>query len=159
MIEQRTRLKVIELRAQGISYDKIASRVGIAKQTVFNVCKSAPDEIAAIKSIEVQNSLSHVKEIQKKRNQGLLMLEDFARKTLESSIKEWRKDRFYSKSSMSRDIQDNIKMYLKILKEMGANTAANELICAVRQEEIIEKKTDEAISTQEAILLSEESTE
>lgn len=47
-------LKVIELRAKGISYSKIAQEVGVAKQTAIDYCKAREEEIATLHATELE---------------------------------------------------------------------------------------------------------
>ncbi len=46
--------KFIELRAQGYSFDKIARKIGKAKQTLIDWSKELEEEIANLKAIELE---------------------------------------------------------------------------------------------------------
>ena len=53
MIEHETKLRIVELRAKGTSIQKIASTLGIAKQTVVDVCKELKEEVALHKALRL----------------------------------------------------------------------------------------------------------
>ena len=53
MIAHETKLRIVELRAKGTSIQKIASELGIAKQTVVDVCKELKEEIALHKALRL----------------------------------------------------------------------------------------------------------
>ena len=53
MIEHETKLRIVELRAKGTSIQKIASELGIAKQTVVDVCKELKEEVALHKALRL----------------------------------------------------------------------------------------------------------
>lgn len=53
MIEINSRLKIVELRAQGYSLKKIADKLGIAKQTVVDTVKEMKEEVASLQAIQL----------------------------------------------------------------------------------------------------------
>ena len=53
MITEEQRTKIIELRSQRRSIARIAKDVGVAKQTVVDVCKEMKEEIAALNAIRL----------------------------------------------------------------------------------------------------------
>jgi len=53
MIAHEVKLKIVELRAKGTSIQKIASELGIAKQTVVDVCKELKEEVALHKALRL----------------------------------------------------------------------------------------------------------
>lgn len=53
MIAHETKLRIVELRAKGTSIQKIASELGIAKQTVVDVCKELKEEVALHKALRL----------------------------------------------------------------------------------------------------------
>ncbi len=53
MIAQETKLKIVDLRAEGKSIQKIASELGIAKQTVVDVTKELREEVASLKALRL----------------------------------------------------------------------------------------------------------
>lgn len=53
MIDAETKLKIVELRSKDTSIQKIASQLGVAKQTVVDVCKDMKDEIATLRAIQL----------------------------------------------------------------------------------------------------------
>ncbi len=75
MIEHETKLRIVELRAKGTSIQKIASTLGIAKQTVVDVTKELREEIASAKALrldELYESESLSVEARVKRLSSLL---------------------------------------------------------------------------------------
>jgi len=55
MKDQKTKMRYIELRAQGMSYDKIARELEVSKQTLINWSKEFAIEIANLKAIELES--------------------------------------------------------------------------------------------------------
>lgn len=53
--------KIIELRAQGYSYARIASTMGIGKQTAVDVCKENEEKVAALKALEFEELYEKLK--------------------------------------------------------------------------------------------------
>ena len=54
MADSKTREKFIELRAKGLSFDKIAKDLGKAKQTLIDWSKDYQEEIANLKALELE---------------------------------------------------------------------------------------------------------
>lgn len=54
MVDTEKKLQIVELRAAGKSIAKIAETVGVAKQTVVDVCKDMREEIAALHAIQLE---------------------------------------------------------------------------------------------------------
>ena len=55
MKDQKTKMQFIDLRAQGMSYDKIARELEVSKQTLINWSKEYEIEIANLKAIEMES--------------------------------------------------------------------------------------------------------
>ena len=53
-VTQKIKLRVIELRAEGLSYANIAKEVNIAKQTAVDICKENIDEVDTLQAIEME---------------------------------------------------------------------------------------------------------
>ena len=53
MITHETKLKIVELRAKGLSIQKIASELDLSKQTVVDATKEMKDEIATLKAVRL----------------------------------------------------------------------------------------------------------
>ena len=53
MITTEAKLKIVELRSLGRSIASIAKEVGVAKQTVVDVCKDMKEEVAALHAIQL----------------------------------------------------------------------------------------------------------
>lgn len=54
MVDTEKKLQIVELRAAGKSIAKIAETVGVAKQTVVDVCKDMQEEVAALHAIQLE---------------------------------------------------------------------------------------------------------
>ena len=54
MIANKVKLRIIEIRADGLSYAKIAEEAGVAKQTAVDVVKESIDEVATLQAIEME---------------------------------------------------------------------------------------------------------
>ena len=54
MKDQETRERFIELRAKGLSFDKISKELRMSKQTLINWSKKLQEEIANLKAIELE---------------------------------------------------------------------------------------------------------
>ena len=54
MKDQRTRERFVELRAQGLSFARIAEELKVSKQTLINWSKQFQTEISNLKSIELE---------------------------------------------------------------------------------------------------------
>lgn len=52
-----TKMKFIQLRAEGLSFDKIAEELEVQKQTLINWSKDFAVEIANLKSIQIESLL------------------------------------------------------------------------------------------------------
>lgn len=53
-ITQQVKLRVIELRAEGLSYAKIANEMKIAKQTAVDIVKDNIDEVTSLQAVEME---------------------------------------------------------------------------------------------------------
>lgn len=53
-VTEKIRLRVIELRAEGVSYDKISKEVGIAKQTAVDIAREQLDSISTLQAIKME---------------------------------------------------------------------------------------------------------
>lgn len=53
-IDADKKRRILELRATGLSYAKISTEVGIAKQTAINVCKAQEEEIATLEALNME---------------------------------------------------------------------------------------------------------
>lgn len=71
MKEQETREKFIELRAEGISFDKISQRIGVTKATLLEWSRKYADEINEFKLIRYENILHKYQFTQKEKVERL----------------------------------------------------------------------------------------
>ena len=53
MIEIKSKLSIVELRAQGYSIKKIADKLGVSKQTVVDTIKELKDEVASLQAVQL----------------------------------------------------------------------------------------------------------
>lgn len=53
-INAKVKLRVIELRAEGMSYAKIAEALKIAKQTAVDIVRENQDEVATLQAVEME---------------------------------------------------------------------------------------------------------
>lgn len=53
-IDADKKRRILELRATGLSYAKISTEVGVAKQTAINVCKAQEEEIATLEALNME---------------------------------------------------------------------------------------------------------
>ena len=53
-VTQKVKLRVIELRAEGLSYANIAKEVNIAKQTAVDIVRDNIDEVDTLQAIEME---------------------------------------------------------------------------------------------------------
>lgn len=52
-VTQQIKLRVIELRAEGLSYAKIAKEANIAKQTAVDIIRDNIDEVETLQAVEM----------------------------------------------------------------------------------------------------------
>lgn len=57
-VTEKIRLQVIQLRAEGLSYEKISKQVGIAKQTAVDIARDRIDEVSTLQGIKWRLSLN-----------------------------------------------------------------------------------------------------
>lgn len=67
MKTQATKNKFMDLRAKGLSYDKIAKQLKVSKQTLINWSKELEIEIANLKAIELETLLEKYYGLKQKR--------------------------------------------------------------------------------------------
>lgn len=53
-IDADKKRRILEMRAKGLSYSRIAEEADVAKQTAINVCKDQEEEIATLEAIELE---------------------------------------------------------------------------------------------------------
>jgi transposase len=54
MKDQKTREQFVELRARGLSFDKISKELGVSKQTLIDWSRGLQEEIGNLKAIELE---------------------------------------------------------------------------------------------------------
>lgn len=83
MIEVDVRLKIIELRAKGKSIAKVAEELGIAKQTVVDICKDNKEEVASLYAVQLEQLYESERITATERIKALSTLASRIRKELE----------------------------------------------------------------------------
>lgn len=53
-IDADRKRRILELRAEGLSYAKISKEIGVAKQTAINICKANEEELATLEALHLQ---------------------------------------------------------------------------------------------------------
>lgn len=84
MIDTQTKLKIVELRAGGKSMAKIAEEVGVAKQTVVDVCNDMREEIASLHAMQLEALYEEQKISTEERIRALSSVMGKIRQELES---------------------------------------------------------------------------
>ena len=84
MIDTQTKLRIVELRAGGKSMAKIAEEVGVAKQTVVDVCNDMKEEIASLHAMQLEALYEEQKISTEERIRALSTVMGKIRKELES---------------------------------------------------------------------------
>lgn len=120
MIPQKTKLRIIELRAQGTSYQRIANALNISKTAVIKHCKNAADDIMTLRAVEVETTFNTCTEFADKRQEGLLFLADLLRKNIDEELQANRLNPYQQNYKLTKNLEHNINKYLQVLKEMNA---------------------------------------
>lgn len=84
MIEVDVKLKIVELRAKGLSIAKVAEELGIAKQTVVDVCKDNKEEVASLYAVQLEQLYESERITATERIKALSTLASKIRAELES---------------------------------------------------------------------------
>lgn len=74
MISTEKKLSVIELRAQGLSVQKIASKVGISKQSVVDIIREGREQVAALEALNLDTLYEAMKITTTERIKNLAIL-------------------------------------------------------------------------------------
>lgn len=82
-IETKVKLRVIELRAEGLSFDKVAKQLGIAKQTAVDIAKENIDEIGTLQAINYEAFVEEKRVSSQGRIEQLSALQEKLRKEIE----------------------------------------------------------------------------
>lgn len=110
MITQKVRARIIELRADGVSFAKIAEQVGCAKQTAFQICKDNKDRIQYLKAIEIETETSAFQEMAELKVEAL--------KTMYNGLLEEIQERIESGRLCSIPTEDLFNLMLKLTSKM-----------------------------------------
>ncbi len=82
-MEANKKRQIIELRAQGKSYNTIAKEAKVAKQTAIDICKACEEEIATLKAMELEALYETHNITQQGRIERLSSLRDMLRAEIE----------------------------------------------------------------------------
>ena len=82
MKDQKTKEKFVELRAEGLSFDKIAQRINVSKPTLLTWNKELNTRIEELKSIRYEEILEKFKATKEKKRKTKKGLSIFASKYL-----------------------------------------------------------------------------
>lgn len=83
-ITTKQKEQILQLRADGLSYKKVAEKVGVAKQTAVNIAKDNIDEIATLRNIETEAFFEEKRINSRGRLEQLTTLHDRIRTEIES---------------------------------------------------------------------------
>jgi hypothetical protein len=83
-VTNKIKLRVIELRAEGNSYAKIAEALKIAKQTAVDIVKENEDEVASLQAVEMEAVFEAEQVNLRGRVEQLATLQAKLRKEIES---------------------------------------------------------------------------
>lgn len=131
MIQVEAKLKIVELRAKGTSIAKIAKELGVAKQTVVDVCKDSREEVAALYAVQLDSLYESERITATERIKYLATLVSKLRKELDerelSSIPTEKLVDLYLKSLAALD-EAVIEPKLKSTSEQKEEREAREAI-------------------------------
>lgn len=82
-VTQAVKLRVIELRAEGLSYADIATEAKISKQTAVDIVRSNIDQVNTLQAVEMEALLDASKVNLKGRVEKLAALQDRLRSEIE----------------------------------------------------------------------------
>lgn len=80
---QQVKLRVIELRAEGLSYANIAKEMSIAKQTAVDIVRDNIEEVATLQAVEMEALIDAERINQKGRIEQLSTLHTRLREEIE----------------------------------------------------------------------------
>lgn len=84
MVDLEKKQQIVALRAAGKSISKIAKTVGVAKQTVVDVCKDMREEVASLHAMQLEALYEEQKISTEERIRALSSVMGKIRKELES---------------------------------------------------------------------------
>lgn len=82
-VTQKIKLQVIELRAEGLSYAKIAKEAKISKQTAVDIVRDNIDEVSTLQAVEMEALIDAERVNQKGRIEQLSALHSRLRQEIE----------------------------------------------------------------------------
>ena len=82
-IQNKTKLQVLELRAEGVSYARIAEKTSISKQSVVDIVKGNIDSVATLQAIAMEAFLDESRVNYKGRLEQLSALHKRLREEIE----------------------------------------------------------------------------
>lgn len=82
-VTQKIKLRVIELRAEGLSYAKIAQEANISKQTAVDIIRENIDEVSTLQAVEMEALIDAERVNQRGRIEQLSALHSRLREEIE----------------------------------------------------------------------------
>lgn len=127
-VSNQTKLQIITLRAQGISYAKIAEEVKVSKQTAIDIARAERDQIDTLQATEMEALFEAHKINLKGRLEQLSTLQ---RRLLEEIKKRDLSD---------LPTKDLINLYLSTSKSIKEEVFAPEILSTSEQESAATKR-------------------
>ena len=127
-VSNQTKLQIITLRAQGISYAKIAEEVKVSKQTALDIARAERDQIDTLQATEMEALFEAHKINLKGRLEQLSTLQ---RRLLEEIKKRDLSD---------LPTKDLINLYLSTSKSIKEEVFAPEILSTSEQESAATKR-------------------
>ena len=82
-VTQKVKLRVIELRAEGLSFAKIAKEAKISKQTAVDIVRNNIDEVSTLQAVEMEALIDAERVNQRGRIEQLSALHNRLRQEIE----------------------------------------------------------------------------
>lgn len=128
MVETEKRLRIIELRSQGYSISRTAEEVGVAKQTVVDICREAREQVAALKAIQLDALYEECKVSTEARISSL------------SSIMAKIKEELDSRSLIDVPTEKLVELYLKTASTLEGTIIEPRFLSSEEQREAKEAR-------------------
>lgn len=133
MVTTEQKFRVIELRAEGLSVQKIAKSTALSKQTVTDIIREGREQVAALEALNLDNLYEAMKITNVERIKNLATL--YAR--LQAEVKE--------RDLTTLPTEKLIDLYLKTATQLDGAIVAPDLRSEKEQEE--DKKERKLLSS------------
>ncbi len=125
-VSQKVKLRVIELRAEGLSYSNIAKEVNIAKQTAVDIVRDNIEEVTTLQAVEMEALIDASRVNQRGRIEQLSELhsrlrEEIARRDL-SEVPTDKLIKLYLNTSetLKQEVKEDIPTAKSVSEQAGA---------------------------------------